>query len=638
MITFRDMPLRRKLIASILLTSVVVMLLMCGAFFAYELFAMRRTTVRQVSTLGEITATNLTGALAFKDPSDAQEILAALKAEHYVAAAAVYDEDGGIFASYPQSVAKDALPSSPLAAGYRFEESYLDGFQPIMERERQLGTLYLKFDTGVVMREWLWSSLWIASAAIAFVFIVAYLLSRALQKQIARPILDLGVTAQRISDRQDFSIRAAKHGQDEIGQLSDSFNEMLAGIEDRELALRAANDALRAENVERHQAQQQLARAQKMEAVGQLTGGLAHDFNNILGAIIGNLDIARENIAPESAASGYCDAALDAALSAAELVKRLLAFSRRQPLHPQATDLVEVVAGVKPLLERTLGEQVHITTASETAGWLAMADPVQIESAILNLAINARDAMPGGGDLRIELKSVTVDAIYASAAEDLKIADYVLLSISDNGTGMPPEIAARAFDPFFTTKAPGAGSGLGLSMVIGTVKQLGGTAKIYSEVGIGTTVQLYLPRALDAQPTRSSLQASEAAIGGNERILLVEDNAQIRGVSAGALGSLGYDVIVAENADEALRLIDDGLTFDLLFTDVVMSGRLNGIALARELRRRNADIHILLTSGFSSPISAGGDLGELEAAFMTKPYRKADLARRIRALLDEDKR
>jgi signal transduction histidine kinase/ActR/RegA family two-component response regulator len=638
MITFRDMPLRRKLMVSILLTSVVVMLLMCGAFFTYELLAMRRTTVRQVSTLGEITATNLTGALAFEDPSDAQEILAALKAERYVVAAAVYDENGRIFASYPQSLTKETLPPSPPAAGYRFEESYLVGSQPIMERERDLGILYLKFDTGVVMREWLWSSLWIASAVMAFVFLVAYLLSRALQRQIARPILDLGATARRISDRQDFSIRAAKHGQDEIGQLSDSFNEMLAGIEERELALRAANDALRAENAERHQAQQQLARAQKMEAVGQLTGGLAHDFNNILGAIIGNLDIARENIAPESAAAGFCDAALDAALSAAELVKRLLAFSRRQPLHPQPTNLVGVVAGVKPLLARTLGEQVHITTASDTAGWLAMADPVQIESAILNLAINARDAMPGGGDLRIDLKAVTVDAIYASAAEDLKVADYVLLSISDNGSGMPPEVAARAFDPFFTTKGPGAGSGLGLSMVIGTMKQLGGTAKIYSEVGIGTIVQLYLPRAPDAHPAQSPLQPSQAVIGGNERILMVEDNAQIRDVSAGALRSLGYEVSVAENADQALRLIDGGLTFDLVFTDVVMSGRLNGIALAHELRRRKLDVCILLTSGFSSPISAGGDLGELDASFMTKPYRKADLARRIRALLDEDKR
>ena len=636
MITFKDAPIRRKLVMSILLTSVVIMLLMQAAFFTYDFIGLRNATLRQLSTLGEITAANSTAALAFENRTDAEEILAALNAERHIVAAAIYDQNGKLFAYYPPSLPADAFPPTPGISGYRFGESYLAGFQPMVERDRRLGTVYLKFDTGIVMRQWLWDSLRIALAVMALVLMVAYLLSRALQKQISRPILALAETAKDISDRRDFSIRAKKHGQDEIGQLTDGFNEMLAGIEEREYALNAANDALRAEIAERNMAQRQLARAQKMEAVGQLTGGLAHDFNNILGAIIGNLDIASEQIARDSPAYGHCDAALDAALSAAELVKRLLAFSRRQPLRPQPTNLAEVIANVLPLLERTLGEHIRVTTASNPHAWLAMADPDQIESAILNLAINARDAMPSGGVLRIEQHDIAVDEAYTLAVEDLKIGDYVLLTINDTGSGMRPEIVARAFDPFFTTKAPGAGSGLGLSMVFGTMKQLGGTARIYSEVGLGTTVMLYMPRAPDAEVEgKDAKQSSEPVRGGSERILMVEDNAQVRTVGAQMLRSLGYQVIVAENGDEAMRYVENGEQFDLLFSDVVMSGGLNGVALAHELRRRRPGLPILLTSGFTSPATASSERAELGAELITKPYRKADLAARLRTLLEQ---
>ncbi|HEX6832080.1 MAG TPA: PAS domain S-box protein, partial [Rudaea sp.] len=252
---------------------------------------------------------------------------------------------------------------------------------------------------------------------------------------------------------------------------------------------------------ERNRAQQQLERAQKMEAIGQLTGGLAHDFNNILAVIIGNLDLIHEELRPASAIYSYCDDALAAALSAAELVKRLLAFSRRQPLRPEPTDLAEIVENMRPLLKRTLGEQIRMEFRTAPVRWLAIADPSQIENAILNLAVNARDAMPNGGVLAIEQGNVEVDAEFAAAVGDLPIGQYVVIAVSDTGHGMTPDIAARAFDPFFTTKPVGSGSGLGLSMVIGTIKQLGGTAKIYSEPGVGTTVRLYLPRARSASET-----------------------------------------------------------------------------------------------------------------------------------------
>lgn len=632
---FNDAPISRKLAVSILLTSVVVMLLMQVAFFTFDLLDLRDATNRQLSILGQIIATNSTAALAFANPQDAEETLNALKAERHIVAAAIYDQDGNLFARYPKTLPKDDFPKMLGADGYRFDGPHLAGFQPMVEHDRRLGTAYLKFDVGVVMREWLGASLRIALVVMAVALAVAYLLSQPLQRQIAHPILALAATTRDISDHHDFSLRASKHGNDEIGQLTDCFNEMLSGIEQREQALNATNLRLQSEIAERNQAQQQLAKSQKMEAVGQLTGGLAHDFNNILGAIIGNLDIASERLGPGSPAQSYCDNALEAALSATELVKRLLAFSRRQPLRPKATDLAEVVVNMLPLLERSLGEQIRVVTALNPEGWLAMADANQVESAILNLAINARDAMPDGGVLRIELKNVVVDETYARAAGDLKIGDYVSLVLNDSGVGMPQDVVARAFDPFFTTKAPGAGSGLGLSMVFGTMKQLGGTARIYSEVNVGTVVQLYLPRARDIDEEEGSVGSNEPVRGGSEHILMVEDNAQIRAVGAHILQSLGYRVTVAESADAAMLHIENAEPFDLLFTDIVMAGRLNGIALARELRRRRPTLPILLTSGFTSPVTASSELSELDVELITKPYRKTDLAALVRSLLDK---
>ncbi|HET6546335.1 MAG TPA: ATP-binding protein [Rhodanobacteraceae bacterium] len=257
--TLRDLPIRQKLTASILLASAVVMLLMLGMFLAYNFLELRQTTVRQVSTIGEITASNSTAALAFANPQDAREILSALKAEQHIVAAAVYDQDGVLFAHYPDGRAIASFPSAPGDVGYRFGESQLAGFQPIEERDRRLGTLYLKFDTGTLMKEWLWGSLRITLAVMGIVLIVAWLLSQVLQRQVSLPILALAATAKNISERRDFSVRAQKHGHDETGQLTDAFNDMLAGIQDREQALQAANEALREENAVRRRAEERAA-------------------------------------------------------------------------------------------------------------------------------------------------------------------------------------------------------------------------------------------------------------------------------------------------------------------------------------------------------------------------------------------
>jgi hypothetical protein len=381
-----------------------------------------------------------------------------------------------------------------------------------------------------------------------------------------------------------------------------------------------------------------LHQAQKMEAVGQLTGGVAHDFNNVLGAVIGNLDLLAESIADNPKAARYAESSLAAALSGAELVKRLLAFSRRQPLRPEPIELRETIASVKPLIRRTISEQITIIESIADDLWFALADPSQIENAVLNLAINARDAMPEGGTLTIDCRNMTVDEDFAPAyGADFRPGDYVVISVTDTGHGMSPEVAAQAFDPFFTTKEQGVGTGLGLSMVLGTMQQSGGAARIYSEVGHGTTVRLYLPRTNDSvKAGDDQLAASDLPSRGHERVLVVEDNERIRDVSCAMLTGLGYRVEAVESADVALARISAGERFDLVFSDIIMPGTHTGITLARELRVLDPHLKIVLTSGYTSRSKFQDNLDQLGIELISKPFRKAELAALIRRVLDEE--
>jgi two-component system, cell cycle sensor histidine kinase and response regulator CckA len=386
---------------------------------------------------------------------------------------------------------------------------------------------------------------------------------------------------------------------------------------------------------ERRRTEQQLAQAQKMETVGQLTGGLAHDFNNILGAVVGNLDLIEETLPPGSEAAEFCREALHAALTGAELVRRLLAFARRQTLRPVPTDVAQVLDDVLPLATRTSGEGIAIDSRVPDGLWPALADTVQLESAVLNLVVNARDAMPDGGTLAIEAANVTLDTPLATASGRLDAGAYVVISVADTGTGMSADVLGKAFEPFFTTKAPGAGTGLGLSMVFGTMQQLGGAAHIESEPGQGTTVRLYLPRALEAGAAsgRPGVLEEEYLPAGRGRILLVEDDARIRALGTGILRGLGYAVTVADSADAAMAHITRGERFDLLFSDIVMPGERNGIALAHEVRARHPATRVLFTSGFSSPVNVRQQIDLIDADLIPKPYRKAELARAVHAML-----
>jgi signal transduction histidine kinase/ActR/RegA family two-component response regulator len=400
-------------------------------------------------------------------------------------------------------------------------------------------------------------------------------------------------------------------------------------LEDR---VRERTAELEAANTQRLKAEAELHQAHKMEALGQLTGGLAHDFNNHLGIIMGNLDLLAEDISADQ--RELVDDALSAASNGAELTRRLLAFARRQPLRPQRIDANRLIGEITRLLRRTLGEQIELRLNLDPSVPAVLADPSQLETAIANLANNARDAMPSGGRLTITSGVRFLDEDYADKHVEVTPGAYVMIEVSDTGTGIPPEILERIFEPFFTTKEPGKGTGLGLSMVFGFLKQSGGHINAYSEVGRGTTFRLYLkPAEAIADEDAERPRATEDFAGAGERILVVEDNAKLRSVLVRQLLDLGYRVTEAGEGDSALGVLDRGEPIDLLLTDVVMPGKIDGCALARAFIDRRPGGKVLLTSGFpSSRLSEIEGLG-LDLRLLDKPYRKQDLARVLRETL-----
>jgi PAS domain S-box-containing protein len=381
-------------------------------------------------------------------------------------------------------------------------------------------------------------------------------------------------------------------------------------------------------------AEDRIRQAEKMEAVGQLTGGIAHDFNNILTVITGTIEILAEAVEQEPQLAAITRMIDDAASRGAELTQHLLAFARKQPLQPRETDVNTLIIDTARLLRPTLGEQIEIESVFEEETCVATVDPSQLATAILNLSLNARDAMPDGGKLILETGSAFLDESYASMHGDVRPGRYVLIAVSDTGTGIAADILDKVFDPFFTSKGPGKGTGLGLSMVYGFVKQSAGHIKIYTEEGHGTTIKMYLPPAAGDLP--ASEASTEPAIqGGHETILVVEDDKLVRDYVLTQLHSLGYVTLDAANAAQALALVAAGNAFDLLFTDVIMPGTMNGRQLANELQRRNPDVKVLFTSGYTE--NAIIHHGRLDSGvlLLAKPYRKSDLAIMIRKALGD---
>ncbi|HEC15328.1 MAG TPA: response regulator, partial [Sedimenticola sp.] len=374
---------------------------------------------------------------------------------------------------------------------------------------------------------------------------------------------------------------------------------------------------------------------QKMEAIGQLSGGIAHDFNNQLGVIIGYLDFLKKHVAGEEKPAKWVDTAVKATQRCMDLTRQLLAFSRRESPAKTIVDLNAMFQELETMIARSVTPEVEVQYFPADGLWLTEIDPGEFQDAILNLVINARDAMPGGGKLLIETGNKRLDADYAALNPGVEPGDYVQLMLSDTGAGMDQQTLEHVFEPFFTTKPKGKGTGLGMAMVYGFVKRYGGYIKVYSEPGVGTSIRIYLPRspASEAPLPANNGQTAELPTG-SESILIVDDEPDLLTLAGQYLGELGYCSRTAANAARALEILEGDGSFDLLFSDVVMPGGMNGYELARRATRLRPGLKVLLTSGFTSKAMAPNGLGRFSAHLLGKPYRKADLARRVRLVLD----
>ena len=577
----------------------VIALLAIGALMA--LYIDRYTAAqeaREVDVQARVLAATVSAALSFKDTDAAQEYVNAVRANPEVEAAAIYDAQGRLFVSYPQPAL--GLPAKVDPGPPQFTGGRLVVVVPVREAGTTLGAVYL----------------------------------RNLTEPLARRIQRYGVIGLLVSMA---SLVIAV-----LGITHAALSRANGELESRATDLAIANRNLEMQIEQRAKAEEALRHAQKMEAIGQLTGGVAHDFNNLLQVILGSLErlehrvVAAERVAAAQA-HPLIEAAMRAGNRAAVLTQRLLAFSRRQPLAPTTLDVNRLVRGMSDLVTRTLGESISVKADLAADLWQVSADENQLENAVLNLAVNARDAMPDGGQLGITTRNTTLDATSAGRIEEaVEPGDYVLIAVADTGVGMTPEVRARAFDPFFTTKGVGQGTGLGLSQVYGFVRQSGGHVRIDSAPGSGTTVSLYLPRLVETVPavSRSVDRRPVPKAARDETILLVEDQDEVRLFAADALRELGYRVEAVADGAAALRMLEAGARARLLFTDVGLPGDLDGWQLAREAQRRRPELRVLFTTGYGGDGAAPGQTVGPDMGLLRKPFSQADLARKVREALD----
>lgn len=450
----------------------------------------------------------------------------------------------------------------------------------------------------------------------------------------ARILLNRGPAGSEEIRYLDFVYQPIKAGTNVVGifvQGHDVTEQKISQARLKELAA-TLEERVEARTQELAQVQAVLRQSQKMEAIGNLAGGIAHDFNNLLQVVQGSLQLLSKRLSDEKSLR-LLDNAMMATTRGGKLSSQLLAFGRRQPLEPKVINLGRLVREMDGLLRRSLGEGVEVETVVSGGLWNTLADTTNVETTLLNLAINARDAMNGQGKLTVELGNAYLDDEYARKAFGVRPGQYVMLAVTDTGVGIPPELLEKVFDPFFTTKPEGKGTGLGLSMVYGFLKQSGGHINIYSEVGKGTTVRLYLPRA--TAPEEVVHAPGAAIVGGNETILVVEDDDAVRETAAELLRELGYRVLLARDGQSGLAVLESGIGFDLLFTDVVMPGKIKSTDLAQRVRKARPGTAVLFNSGYTeNSIVHDGKLDN-GVNFLSKPYTREQLARKVRQVLDD---
>ncbi len=554
------------------LAVIISLALLIGASLGLAIYAEARhdAQVRQSADVqAHILADSVSAALAFNDLAAIQQYTAALRANPDIVAVGVYDEKGRVVATYG--------PEADPMREDRADGHFIALREAVAENGVKLGTVYFRQRTDTLM------------------------------------------------------IRMMRYGG--AGLLVVMATLMLAVMALDARALGRSNRRLREEIEERQRAEAALRQSQKMEAVGRLTGGIAHDFNNMLAVILGNLELLLRRY-PEADPKllRFVSSSLDAGKRAATLTQRLLAFSRRQPLDPRAVDVAKSVTDLSELLGRTLGEGIAIETVRAAGLWRAHVDAGQLETAIVNLAVNARDAMPDGGKLTIETANAYLDRTYAQSQDEVKPGPYVMVAVSDTGTGMTHEVLEKVFEPFFTTKPPGLGTGLGLSQVHGFIKQSGGHISIYSEVGHGTSIKLYLPRSAedaDAFPPEPARRADTDR--RNQTVLVVDDEAGVRDFAAEALVELGYDVLSAGDADQAMKMVEDNGDIHILLTDVVMPGK-SGRELADAVHRLRPAVHILYMTGYTQNAIVHNGVLDTGTHLITKPFTISQLGEELEAL------
>jgi signal transduction histidine kinase/ActR/RegA family two-component response regulator len=570
----------------------VFLLLLAGTYMLFHNErSYRQTKTEQVDAQAAILASTVAAALDFDDRKAAQEYIGALAADPEIREAAIYDARGQLFAGYSRE-GLQPLPASVGAARRTEAGNHIAVTLPVRQGTAAVGTVYLQTIIEPLSRRLE------RYGAIGLVYVMAilsfFVLTR-IQRTLARAN---------------------------------------AALEAQRAELARANEALRTQIEEREKVEMALRQSQKMDAIGQLTGGIAHDFNNLLQVIIGNLEmLQRRDLPLGDDARRMLTAAARGADRAATLTSRLLAFARRQPLDPKPFDVSKLVTNMSELLRRVLGERIRVETVLAAGTWRVNADVNQLENALVNLVVNARDAMPQGGKLTIETSNAFLDEAYA-AANEASPGQYVLIAVSDTGLGMTRDVQDKAFEPFFTTKGVGKGTGLGLSQVYGFIRQSGGHAKIYSEPGQGTTIKLYLPRVQDDAEAAAAPTVSPRRKRATDRpILVVEDDDDVRSHVVQGLTEFGYRVREAADGASALRALAESPPVCLLFTDIGLPGGMNGRELADEVQRRIPGLPVLFTTAYAR--NAVVHHGRLDAGveLITKPFTLPDLAQRIERVL-----
>jgi len=649
--TVPDIVVKRKLTWFAVTCSGIALLLACGALLYMETEASDVASAYSLSNVAQMLDAQSRDALSAKNSVLATDLFNTLSRVPSIAAAALYTEDGRVLASYLRNQSEAPTPLSPRADGLQTDTLFLTLTAPIGVDGKRIGTLYIRSDRSSLLRH-IQQFLTVMLVVLLISSLVIFKIFSRLQRRIFNPILQLARTISLVSKDRNYTVRAYKQAGDELGELTDGFNAMLGQIQQRDATLEKAHfelehrmqdrtSKLELEIAERTRLEQQLLQSQKMEALGQLAGGIAHDFNNLLTVIMGNLSLARIQSDQDAKTAALLQAAEQGAHRASDLTRQLLAVGRRTFNLPRAFDLHEVVTEVVQILKRTIDPRIVIDTPTPEIVWLVHADSGQMFQALMNLCVNARDAMPDGGRLRIALENVTRNT-HNNPAVDAAPGCFVRLSISDTGIGMEPDTCRRIFEPFFTTKEVGKGLGLGLAMVYGIVTQNKGTITVDSQLGQGSCFTIELPRHIEnkadaAVPAELVVENYEPSSreGTGETVLVVEDEEQIRNLARRVLEQLGYVVLEAVDGVHGLTVYqEEQQRIAAVILDLTMPKK-SGLEVLATLRRLNPAVRVILSSGYSAAAQKL-DLPRLGVmAFLQKPYVPNELARTLRNVLDQ---